>query len=416
VIFLVNLFKIFIQCNFLAFFFLDEIRVRKRLKVKSMHCLCRWFVSGLLFSCMTHFHCYSDSTDKDVVAIEIPEDFHIPHAKEKQIDVCMQAYMQAVLDMTFPNNKSLVTVQDGTLFLTHLPKQNTERDKLIAFAQDFIAKRSKPISHDGLKYSGSCGEWLPQSTILYPTELANPLQVAFSGAVRFRDKIAGQVCTPVSFGAQFPLYRWSNTRLFKRKGDLQVEVEGSVFAIFNQTTPSSPLINADYYVGIPLSFAYKRWAHRLRLYHVSSHLGDEYMNRHHHEKRLNKSFEAIDYSMSYNITKQIRLYVGPGVIFHSDSEMRLKPLYINYGMEVKVGKREWKQLYGTPYLAMHFSNYQDHDWDIDTNFAIGYEIGKLNGLGRKVRLALEYHNGFCYAGQFSRYRSDYLQAKLSWGF
>jgi hypothetical protein len=261
----------------------------------------------------------------------------------------------------------------------------------------------------------SCGEWLPQSTILYPTELANPLQVAFSGGIRFRDRISGQVCTPVSFGSQFPLYRWSNTRVFKRKGDLQLEVEGAVLAIFNQTKRTC-LINADYYVALPLSFAYKRFVHRLRLYHISSHLGDEYMNKRHHKKRLNKSFEALDYALSYGLTKQIRLYVRPGVIVQSDSEMRLKPLYIDYGMEVKVWKKEFKELYGVPYLAMHFSNYQDNNWNIDANFALGYEVGKANGLGRKARLALEYHNGFCTAGQFSRHRSDYLQLKLSWGF
>ena len=374
--------------------------------------MCCWFVSGALLSSI----CYSEDVKKEVVCIEIPEDFHIPHTKEKQLNVCMQAYLQAVLDITFPDFGSLVTVQEGTVFLTHLPEDKKKKRKLIAFVQDFIAERSKPVSHGGLRVAGSCGEWLPQSAILYPTELANPLQVAFSGGIRFRDKVAGQVCTPVSFGAQFPLYRWSNTRVFKRKGDVQVDVEGSVFAIFNQTEISSPLINADYYVGIPVSFACKRFAHRLRIYHISSHLGDEYMNREHHKKRLNKSFEAIDYSLSYNLTKQIRCYVGPGVIFHSDSEMRLKPLYINYGMEVKVGKHEWKQVYGVPYLAMHFSNYQDHDWNIDANFAIGYEVGKANGLGRKARLALEYHNGFCSAGQFSRHRSDYLQLKLSWGF
>jgi hypothetical protein len=67
-------------------------------------------------------------------------------------------------------------------------------------------------------------------------------------------------------------------------------------------------------------------------------------------------------------------------------------------------------------MAMHFQNWQDVDWKIDATFALGYEWGKINGMGKKIRLSLEYHNGYSDAGQFSRRRDDYVQAKLSYGF
>lgn len=260
------------------------------------------------------------------------------------------------------------------------------------------------------------GTWFPESTLLFPTQLADPARVCFAGGIRLGDGIAGQVSTPVTFGDHLPLYRWNNIKLYNTTGDLQVGVEGAIFSIFNQTEYSSPLINSDYYVAIPLSFATGRWAHRLRIYHVSSHLGDEYMNRAHHKKRVNKSYEAIDLFTSYYLTKQIRLYAGLGAIPHSDSEMHLKKLYVQYGIEVHVAKKEWQELYGCPYIAMHFENWQDCQYKINANFAIGYEWGKLSGLGRKFRIALEYHSGTCCDGQFSRTASDYIQARFSWGF
>lgn len=375
----------------------------------------------------------SEPKRDSVIAIEMPEDLQMISLKdeptieatEKQ-NTYLEAYLQGTIDARFPHYGVIVTVRNGNVILANLPKDKTKANKVTSYVVKFIADSTNTemaalrVVNDqekqALQTSKHNGMWLPQSTVLYPTQVANPHQVSFSGGIRLRDTVAGQVSTPVSFGDQFPLYRWSNVDIMRQKGDLQLEIEGAVFAIFSQAKPSSPLINADYYVGIPLSFAYGRWAHRMRIYHISSHLGDEYMNNGRHEKRLNKSFEAIDYSFAYNITKQIRVYGVAGVVPHSDSEMPMKPLYAEYGMEVRVGRHEWKQLYGTPYLAMHFENWQDNNWKIDANYALGYEWGKLNGMGKKIRVSLEYHSGYSSDGQFSRRRDDYVQARISYAF
>lgn len=374
--------------------------------------------------------------DNKIIAIEVPEDFSMQSAdnhKSKRLndrhDTYLEAYLQGCLDSKFPDSGVVVTVRNGDVLLSNLPKDTDRAARIESYVEMFVANS---LNHDvtglnvvrehavkggeTLKHSGHNGMWLPQSTVLYPTQVANPRQVSFSGGIRLRDSVAGQVSTPVSFGDQFPLYRWSNVDIWSKKGDLQLEIEGAVFAIFNQTCDSSPLINADYYVAVPLTYAHDKWAHRVRLYHISSHLGDEYLKRCDHAKRLNKSYEAIDYFTAYDITKQIRVYGGPGVIVHSDSEMHLKPLYAQYGMEVRVGRYDWKQLYGTPYLAMHFENWQDNDWKVDATFALGYEWGKINGMGKKIRASVEYHSGYNDAGQFSRIRNDYIQFRLSYGF
>lgn len=352
------------------------------------------------------------SEEVDSKTIKMSTDFQLPGIKDDQkFNAYVTAYLQGVLDNQFPKSGVLVRVHDGQVVLKNLPDSD-KGTKIVNFVQNIVSKGSQNTPEkDEIQ-----GKWFPESRLLFPTFLADPQRVCFAGGIRLRDHVAGQTSTPVTFGDNFPLYQWNNVEVYKKKGDLQLGVEGAVFAIFNQTEYSSPLINADYYVALPVSFATGRWAHRARLYHISSHLGDEYMNRKCHDKRVNKSFEAIDYFASYMLTKDIRLYGGVGVVVHSDSEMHLKKLYAQYGLEVHAGRTEWKDLYGTPYLAMHFENWQDCDYKIDANFAIGYEWGKLNGLGRKFRVSLEYHNGHCDEGQFSRLRSDYIQAMISWGF
>ena len=378
----------------------------------------------------------TNDQDGKIIAIEVPEDFSIDssdlsrvNGKHRSHSTYLEAYLQGCLDSKFPESGTVVTVRSGDVILSNLPQDKERAKRIESYTKNFIGNSLKYDliglnvvqeyalnDKETLKSAKSRAMWLPQSTILYPTEVANPRQVSYSCGIRLHDCVAGQTSTPVSFGDQFPLYRWSNVSIGSLKGELQLELEGAVFAIFNQTHYSSPLINADYYIAMPVTYAYENFAHRARLYHISSHLGDEYMKRKNHAKRLNKSYEAVDYSLAYFLTKEVRVYATAGVIAHSDSEMHLKPLYAQYGMEARVGRREWKQLYGTPFLAMHFSNWQDNKWKIDATFALGYEWGKINGMGRKIRVSAEYHNGFCDAGQFSRLRDDYVQFRLSYGF
>lgn len=362
-------------------------------------------------------HAYAQDLKIDE-AIELPEDFAYKTGKGISYNASLQAYLQGSIDAKFSHPGVVVTIRNGTVLLSELPNDEKVKKEIVLYVKETVTKSSIARTEPSVpsKDIVCTGRWFPESTILFPTQLANPQQVAFAGGIRVKGGITGSVSTPVTFGDQFPLYRWSNVQIGKTLGDMQLEVEGAIFAIFNQSRYSSPLINADYYVALPVSYAYDRWAHRLRIYHISSHLGDEYMQRRHRCERLNKSFEAIDWFTSYYITKQIRLYAGVGVIAHSDSEMKMKPLYGEYGMDVHVGRREWKELYGVPYFAMHFRNAQDCHYDIDSNFVVGYEWGKISGLGQKFRISLGYHSGFCGEGQFSRKKADYIQLKFAYGF
>ncbi|MEX2280859.1 MAG: DUF1207 domain-containing protein, partial [Gemmatimonadota bacterium] len=73
---------------------------------------------------------------------------------------------------------------------------------------------------------------------------------------------------------------------------LQLDVMAGIFAQFNIDQPSFDLINADYLVGLPLTFRTSGFSARARLYHQSSHLGDEFLLARQPE-RENVSFESI---------------------------------------------------------------------------------------------------------------------------
>lgn len=264
----------------------------------------------------------------------------------------------------------------------------------------------------------SCnGVWFPQSyNVIWQPLIADPRQPMYSGAYRCGDGAIGQTVAAVSFGDNFPIYRWCN--LWAPGGELQIGIEGCVFAVFNMNTSSHDLVNADYYCALPLIYAYGAWSFRLRLYHISSHLGDEFLLAHPAIIRTNPSIEVLDFFTSYQLTKQIRLYGGLGDILVSDASFRQSPLYVAYGFEIKF---DWfddfcNSLKYVPFLAAYVQNRASNQWIFDQTYAAGLEIGPLYGNCKVCRVSLEWHDGFCPDGQLQRYRTSYGIFKLAYDY
>src|SRR5438094_8570662 len=78
-----------------------------------------------------------------------------------------------------------------------------------------------------------------------------------------------------------------------RVRDWQVALAAGVFSQFNMGSSTTDLLNTDYIVGIPVTYRHGTLATRLRLFHQSSHLGDEYM-AHTHAQRVDLTFQAVD--------------------------------------------------------------------------------------------------------------------------
>ncbi len=385
----------------------------------------RWFAMLPLLTVAAAGIFFGES--ENIKALEIPEDCRLAMSDpaistKSSSDSYMEAYIQGVLDTKYPDSAVMVTVQKGDVLLFHLPVDPKRSQEIVSFVRD-LTKRSvydtNPSYQPGDQTSGAKkhrhqwhGVWLPQSTALFPTEIANPRQPCFSFGLRSHDRIGGSVSTDFAIGAQFPIYRWVNLK----GGDLQLEIEAAAFAVFNLREHTFPIINADYYAGIPLTYAKGPWAYRLRLYHISSHIGDEYLCSHKHFRRKNKSFEALDFSGDYSFNPHLRLYGTLGSILFSDKEMHMKPFYVEYGFEARGPRTDFKQLFGQPFLAVHMTNWQDVHFALDTTYALGYEWGKIHGIGRKVRLFLEYHQGFSTEGQFSRQRTKFVGIRMTYGF
>ncbi len=354
---------------------------------------------------------------------------------EDATDPYLEGYIQALVDMHFYEYKVIVTVKDHHVHLANLPRNELVANSIISFVTDLPGVKSvevKQLTTEEVeareKYVEQPrvnGIWFPQSTVLYQPQVADPREPTYSAAYRFGDHVIGKQAAAVALGDDFPFFRWRD--VFRWHGDMQIGIQGAVWAVFNYThIPKNDngdlceLVNSDYFFGIPLTYAYDRWSFRLRLYHISSHLGDELMANHHKyvDGRKNPSYEAIEYMSSYQFSGNLRAYFGPGIILHSDNSFPMKTFYVKYGTELRIlGKKlYYHRLYGTPFLAFHLENWQVRDWGWDVFVKLGYELSKLQGIGRKMRVFIDYHHGYSYEGQFFLKKTQYGEVGLSWGF
>jgi hypothetical protein len=352
------------------------------------------------------------------------------HLSEED-DAYLEGYIQALVNSYYYEFNILVYVENRDVYLYNLPRNALIKNSIISFVQDlpevtsvtevdkFPGKKLEKLEKREVRPQIK-GVWFPQQTVLYAPMIANPRATLYSAAYHIGDNIMGTKSIAVSFGDNFPIFRWRN--VFYWQGDLQIDVQAGVWSVFKMGVhydgEISELVNTDFLVGFPLSYAFDKWAFNLRVYHVSSHLGDEYMAHHPDIKRLNPSMEAIDLFGSYQVSMNLRLYGGFGCVFHSDKTYPIKPpLYVEYGGEVRVWGRKffYHHLYGTPFLAVYLRNWQVNDWRLDGTYMIGYEISKLQGVGRKMRVYINYHNGYS-EGQFFKDHTSYTGFGFSWGF
>src|SRR2546425_3728590 len=98
-----------------------------------------------------------------------------------------------------------------------------------------------------------------------------------------------------------------------RESDWELAIAAGVFSQFNMQSATNDLINTDYLVGLPLTYRHGSWSTRLRLYHQSSHLGDEYL-LHTNAQRVDLTFEAAELLVSKEVA-QWRGFGGGGELF-----------------------------------------------------------------------------------------------------
>ena len=201
----------------------------------------------------------------------------------------------------------------------------------------------------------------------------------------------------VSVGDTIPIAR----KYFDGGKQIQIGLHGAVFALFDLDTSSHDLVNADYWISFP-SISYRnRWGDfsaLFRLYHQSSHLGDEFILRT-APNRVNLSYEAVNLLLSKNITETIRIYGGAEYIIHKEPS-DLDEWTVQYGAEFLSASWKWNPMSVRFIAAVDFKNQEEGDWDLNISARSGFQFEKTEFPNRNFKILGKYFKGRSPNGQF----------------
>jgi hypothetical protein len=343
-------------------------------------------------------------------------------AKDRAGDEFLTGYIAAVLerDLHWERNSYTLKIVNGvatiTLFKDDPMRREAAEKKLRTIdglQEVLILVKPADVRKPGVvsRFIGITGEGesFPTGDLFRPL-IADPKQPQFFVSLNhFRSSGALYTLASVGFGETFGFYRFFGSR----EGDgLQLSVEGALFAQFNMDTPSYNLLNADYTIGIPVTYRHGDNSLRFRIYHQSSHLGDEFLLSTNPPERVNLSYEAIEliYSREW---RGWRVYGGGEYLMHNEPA-DLKPMSAHWGIEYSSIKPIIFN--GRPIIGVDMKSLEEHNWSIDTSVKAGLEFGHPNPGQRRLRVMAEWYKGFDPRGQFYINKVEYYGMGVSLGF
>jgi hypothetical protein len=188
-----------------------------------------------------------------------------------------------------------------------------------------------------------------------------------------------------TLGGRFGLARYGNSDGMRPEG-WQVDIE--VAAFLRQDMENNwDVVATDFRGGIPLTYGKGPWRWKFAYYHLSSHLGDEYIVRT-GATRINFSRDAFVFGSSYYVCDELRVYGETGWAFSTDGGTQ--PWEFQFGIDYS----PLTPTGGRPVMFWAINGHLREEVDFGGNFVVqvGYQWRPYDGT-RLLRFGLQYYNG-----------------------
>jgi hypothetical protein len=253
-------------------------------------------------------------------------------------------------------------------------------------------------------YTQTSINWLPKSS-LFPDKLLDYREAQFSGSLyvlRLPKAWPNRMFANYSAGINRSILRWEKT---SKPREIGIEI-----ATFTQFIFEDPLglfqvnhFNTEYKVGIHYNWkTSENWSLRLRLYHISAHLGDDFIYRFHINSYLDnlRIYEVLDFSAAYT-NENWKVYGTIGFIPHSAYKRKRILGDAGAKWQKSVNSKDWLRWMG----AVHIQFEQETNFYPGTRIAAGIELGKEGKAPFTIMLDV-FHGYIPY--------SLYDKARISW--
>jgi hypothetical protein len=345
-------------------------------------------------------------------------------------DDFIRGYASAVLEREFRIKNSTLNVADEAVRVTSGDLSGADHDKVIAALLSIQGvKKVEIVDSRGVVVASSAPPepgtqrasrqepvkadyelgFLPAGNLFEPL-IGDPRWPRFSAGYQYfsQDQEVRSVGA-VGFGETIAFYRERGPF----GGLWELGFQGGLFSIFDLSAPSSDLINSDFVGGLQATYRVNDASAFFRIFHQSSHLGDEFLLRNRTD-RVNLSYEGVDLKLSYRLFDWLRLYGGGSYLFHREPS-DLKPWATQAGIELQTPWKFWGD--STRLVtALDLQNREENRWSTEISIRSGLQFERPQSFMRKIRLLFEYYKGHSPDGQFFDRKIEYFGPGLHLDF
>ncbi len=189
-----------------------------------------------------------------------------------------------------------------------------------------------------------------------------------------------------TLGARLGLLRYGTPGAYRPQG-WQLDFEGAALSRVLPGTESTMLEATDYRAGFQSTWAFDQWHIKAGYYHLSSHLGDEFVIANPLGQRFNYVRDSTVLGVTYDISDDWQTYGE--VAYAMGYEDGAKPLEFQYGLQYSplvFGLR------GAPFAAINGHTREDFDYDTSVNAQAGWQWRGTESQ-RLLRIGLQYYSG-----------------------
>ncbi|MDO4627596.1 MAG: DUF1207 domain-containing protein [Planctomycetia bacterium] len=174
-----------------------------------------------------------------------------------------------------------------------------------------------------------------------------------------------------TLGGRINLIRYGTTSRLYPEG-VQLDIECGAIARLT-LKGDRDLHGTDYRFGVPITFRKNGWEFKIGYYHISSHMGDEWIVKNYAATgevyRINYVRDCLMWGIGYRPDANWRFYVGGDYVFYCDGGA--KPWQFEAGAEYSPMMLPNHR--GSPFLAVHFRWSEDTDFDTYSALEAGWQ-------------------------------------------
>lgn len=192
--------------------------------------------------------------------------------------------------------------------------------------------------------------------LMYPSYLAGRKEPRLQSIITHEEGYG--TLWDITLGGRAPILRYGTKDITQPEG-WEIELEGAALLRLDWERDRN-LAATDYRAGVPIVYGTRRWQVKTGYYHVSSHLGDNYLMDH-FRTRKHYSRDAIMLGFSFRPTDDTRLYAEADYAFHCGRTA--EPWEFQFGAEYSPifnpNTSNWDL---RPFIASHGHLYEERDF------------------------------------------------------